>query len=272
MANGIMDAETEALMDSIDMYTNDDNENREFILQNFEIVNPEQVLAEVIQSTADIASLSNAQDANIMIDEEFFDVAITAPTTAPNVQRRTRRSKNLSLPRLVAGLIESVLTNRILKHSLELPEDLSVQVDPMASRLRRLLLRGQLQANVRLCTGRLVFAPIRFSKGKVELEKVTLNLLGFLQQDKRTPQDNQSSQKPANKNVVRYPKQFDLHLEDLTMSRHDLLFSPCIKNGLRRLLINILQDRGLQSSSIRITSIDILVSSRHGIMNGSYST
>ena len=68
------------------------------------------------------------------------------------------------------------------------------------------------------------------------------------------------STKPSSK--PRYPKQFDLHIKELKMSRDDLMLSPCVKNGLRQLLINLLRDRGIRSNSIEIASIDILVSTQ----------
>ncbi|KAL3907277.1 MAG: hypothetical protein SGILL_008938 [Bacillariaceae sp.] len=268
-----MGEQTAALLDSIAVYTDD----KEFLLQQFEAMYPEDVLAELEQATTTTAttttesrsatavsapsSTATPEGSGIAIDEEFFDVSITTTTPAESLEEQTapllRRNKNL-----MGTLVENILTSRIMKHSRELPEDLSVQVNPLQKTLSRLLLRGQLQADVEISTGRLVFGPIRFSKGRVELEKVTLNLLGFLQQDKEEAGSPSTKQSSSDRGIVRYPEQFDVHIEDLTMSRNDLLMSRCIRNGLRRLLINILQDRGVRSSSICITSIDILPSGK----------
>jgi hypothetical protein len=266
----VMDEETVALLESITIY------NEEFILRNFDALYPNDVLSDVVVSdkfilqdtmeSGTIKSRNSVATVSTVIDSEFYDVAIfpavpTKPPLQKNIEpQRTFRRRSLSLARLMAALIENILTSRIVNSALEAPENFVVQVEPLENTIRRLLLKGQFRANAKISTGRLVFAPIRFSKGSLELEKVTLNLFGFLQQQQ--PQQQQTVNEndfSSRDDIVRYPKQFDIHVHDLTMSRHDLLFSPCVKNGLRRLLINILKDRGVQSSSIRITSIDILV-------------
>jgi hypothetical protein len=282
----VMDEETEALLDSIAIY------NEEFILRDFASIVPNEVLSEVIlpkdltlQDPNSSTTLTSS--ASAAIDSEFYNVAISPATATPTKSskaetkpRRSSRSKGLSLPRLMAKLIENILTSRVVKHALEVPESFLVEVEPLENSVSRLFMKGQFRANVHISTGRLVFAPIRFSQGTLKLEEVTLNLLGFLQQQQQqhhhqqqSPSQQQQQRKGATDQnsskcsngdggVIRYPKQFDIHVDNLTMSRHDLLFSPCVKNGLRRLLINILKDRGLQSSSIRIMSIDILVSQK----------
>jgi hypothetical protein len=274
----VMDDETAALLESITVYNNE-----EFIFRNFDVLNPKEVLAGFVPSDDlmfqdamkidTIKSQTSVASANTMIDSEFYDVAI-CPADVPSKnaseiktkRQRSVRRISLSLARLMAALIENILTSRVVNSALEVPENFVVQVEPLGNSVRRLLLKGQLRANAKISTGRLVFAPIRFSKGSLELEGVTLNLFGFLQQQQPQQEQSENLEITMNKNslrddVVRYPKQFDIHVKDLTMSRHDLLFSPCVKNGLRELLINILKDRGVQSSSIRITSIDILVGS-----------
>jgi len=248
-----VDQETEALLESIASYSN----NQDFILRNFESITPDMVLLQ----DDDNSETFTASPLGV-IDSEFYDVSITpaskrnskASATDTAAVAEIPRNSSFSMSRMMGKLVENILTSRIVQHASENPESLSVEVEPLGKALTRLLLRGQFRANAKVSTGRLVFPPIRFSSGKVELERVTLNLLSFLHPSNQNHQQNASSKR----GVVRYPKQFDLHIEDLTMSRHDLLFSPCVKNGLRTLLINILRDRGLQSSSIRISSIDIL--------------
>jgi len=70
----------------------------------------------------------------------------------------------------------------------------------------------------------------------------------------------QISEKPKKKNIKkRFPNQFEIRIDELTMSSHDLLLSSSVRNGLRQLLIKVLQDRGIvHTSTIQITSIDIL--------------
>jgi hypothetical protein len=269
----VMDEETAALLESITVY------NEEFILRNFDSFDPKEVLTEVVRS--DISMLQDALEpvsqtsiasVNTAIDSEFYDVAIRPavvpskrPKQATTISHRSFRLRSLSLARLMAALVENILTSHVTNRALEVPENFAVQVMPLENTIRRLLLKGQFRANVKISTGRLVFAPIRFSKGHLELEEVTLNLIGFLQQQQPKQQtenlDFSKNKFSSRDEVVRYPKQFDIHVQDLTMSRHDLLFSPCVKNGLRGLLIKILKDRGIKSSSIRITSIDVLVGS-----------
>ncbi|KAG7363454.1 hypothetical protein IV203_026814 [Nitzschia inconspicua] len=269
----VMDEETEALLDSIAMYS------EELILGDFDSITPSDVLSEavfsdkVIQEDKSKEAAISSMSAS-MVDSEFYDVAISpAPRTSQtrisnptNKSSRSSRSRSLSFPRLLAALFEKILTSRVVNNALEEPENFRVEVEPLENTMSRLLLKGQFRANAKISTGRLVFRPIRFSKGTLELEEVTLNLLGFLQQPTSQPKSSDmkkdSTKQTTGDGVVRYPKQFDIHVQDLTMTRHDLLFSPCVKNGLRRLLINILKDRGVQSSSIRITSIDILSSGK----------
>jgi len=199
---------------------------------------------------------------------------------------------------IVCRLLKNILLERIgQRWAIEQPEGLKVDVRPSPdgyNSILRLVFRGIFRADATLSSDRIVFPMIRFSSIRLLMDQVTLNLLGFFvsnqeenrgdhedidrnncdnhnkhRMQRQNQQDNQSQTKRRSNSAsssrtkkttgkVRYPKQFDVHIEDLTMSRHDLLFSPCIKNGLRQLLINILKDRGIRSDSIQITSIDLL--------------
>ena len=232
------------------------------------------------------------------LDSEYLDVSITPAvydeegkttkkgdhtkkgTSSSLTTRTTSSSANTSRKGMIGRVLENILTERIgQRWTTESPEGLKVDVrsspDKYYNNLGRLLFKGLYRADATLSSGRIVFPNIRFSSVRFELEQVTLNLMGFFssrdnnanqnQDQGRMPQQQQKGQKQKQSrhqttDTVRYPNQFDIHIEDLTMSRHDLLFSSCIKNGLRGLLINILKDRGVRSNSIRITSIDILVS------------
>jgi hypothetical protein len=250
----VMDEETEALLESVDAiyHQHQVQKNQEFILRNFDMLTPDMVLPELcvtVDEGGDDKSFPT-------LDSEFFDVALmpasttSATTEQYNNDDASSSRKGISLPRLLAMLFENILSSRIMRNSSEDPQDLLIQVAPLENTVGRLF-RGQFLADVKLSAKKIVFPRIRFSSIDIELEKVTLNLLGFLQQPQTEQQTN-----PA----VRYPKQFDLHVRDLTMSHNDLHFSPFVGNGLRHLLVNILKDRGIESSSIQITSMDILVS------------
>lgn len=250
-----MDEETKVLLESIDAIYQQHQlkKDHEFITRNFETLTPAMVLPEVSVNIDDGRSFDS-------LDSEFFDVTLTPAsntyslesTEQDNTDDASSSRKGISLPRLLGLLFENILTSRILRASSEDPDNLLIQVEPLENTVGRLF-RGQFLADVKLSAKRIIFPRIRFSSINVELEQVTLNLLGFLQQPQTEQQTN-----PA----IRYPKQFDLHVRGLTMSHHDLHHSPCVTNGLRRLLINILKNRGIESSSIQITSMDILVRER----------
>ena len=299
------------------------NGDSDFVARNFNTLVPESVLpvvqidqekkkASLISSSSTSSSIEADSQVHRSskppsIDSEYFDVSIrpaisttigtttTGITTEDTTSTTTSTNKsNTKNKGLVCRLLENILNERIgNRWSTESPEGLTVDVRPSLGKynnIGRLLFKGHLRADATLASGRLIFPMIRFSSVRLEMERVTLNLMGFFNSnnndnnnDNNNPHQRQQQQRPLEEHQqrgrqsnnalasssqstttttgkVRYPKQFDLHIEDLTMSRHDLLFSPCIKNGLRQLLVNVLKDRGLRSNSIRITSIDILVS------------
>jgi hypothetical protein len=254
----------------------------DFIARNFETMDPESILLVVPQSSIAIGTTKKQQKVEppLTLDSEYFDVAIT-PADNTSTNNAKTGGGIPSAPKLICRLLENILTDRIgVRWPAELPEDLTIDVRPSIGKYNNIgrLFRGRFRADAELNCGRIVFDPIRFSSIKLNMDQVTLNLMGFFQNNEVneqkqkklkqgdasiSQQDDRKGPSNTKNNNVRYPKQFDLHIEDLTMSRHDLLFSPCVKNGLRRLLISILKDRGVQSSSIEITSMDILVSKCH---------
>jgi hypothetical protein len=271
-ANTVVEDETRSTNNMVESIVTDSD----FIARNFETMDPESILPVVPQSSIAIDTTKEQQKSQppLTLDSEYFDVAIT-PADNTSTNNAKTGGGIPSAPKLICRLLENILTDRIgVRWPAELPEDLTIDVRPSLGKYNniRRLFRGRFRADAKLNCGRIVFDPIRFSSIKLNMDQVTLNLMGFFQSNEVTEQKHkqdasisslQEDRKgPSNtkNNNVRYPKQFDLHIEDLTMSRHDLLFSPCVKNGLRRLLINVLKDRGVQSSSIEITSIDILVS------------
>ena len=201
----------------------------EFILRNFNEVSPDQVLPEITRP---------------LLDSEFYNVSIVSssgPAVFPTQQGPTR---NLSLNRILGSILENILYGITNRRAVEPPENLRIEATPRDGIVPRLL-RGQLMTDVNIEIGRLVMRNWRVSACRLEIKRMTLNLKGFM---------------PRNPSKIRFPKQFDLHAHDLTFSRHDLLFSSSIRNGLRTLLVRILRDRGVETSTIKVTSIDILVS------------
>jgi hypothetical protein len=228
-----LDQETKALMGtSIGQAGYSDASDENFILRNFQELTP------------DMVGLSKHSDT--LLDSEFFNVAIKEASAAPSTTQTSPSSsafpKRNYIARGLAMVVKNVLTGLITRHAIEIPEDLEIQATTH-SRLVPRLLRGQFSTDAKISVGRLVFPIIRMSSGTLQVKRMTLNLMGF-----------------THKQQSRFPKQFDLHGDDLTFSRQDLMFSPCIRNGLRRLLVRLLRDRGVRTSTIKVTSVDILVS------------
>lgn len=208
-----MEQETEAIEEAVRLYSN--ATSYDFIQRNFDTLTPQAILPAMT------------------VDSEFYNVSIqpAQPGKLP--------SKTPFFTRWLGKLLEGFITGLLQRHALEPPQDLQVQAFPndIIS-----LFKGQFRLDAQVDVGRLAFPPIRISSGRLEVQRLTLQLGGFL---------GQSS--------TRFPKQFDLHAHDWIFSQQDLLLSPCIRNGLRRLLVRILRDRGVQLASIQVTSIDILV-------------
>ena len=250
-----IEQETNFLLDTITLYrpSSSSGVNRKkqdnqadsgrFILSGFEDKTPNEVLPLVGVEEDEEGSNSLTS----VVDSEFFDVSITttSPATTP-VANSSNNNKVISISRLMAMLIENIVSNRIVRHSIESPEGLEVQVVPTLDTVGRLFSRFQFMADVHITAyDRLIFPNIRFTKDRLLAEQMTINLMGFIQSRRESS--------------IKYPHQFDIHADGLTMTRNDLSDSSCIRNGLRRLLVRILKDRGIESSSIKITSIDILV-------------
>lgn len=298
-----MDTETEtALLDIDDAFpvthygattstTTSLSSREEFILRNFEDFAP---------PSATVSSRSSSSSRRIHtdvpnIDAEFYNVNLVetakealqtsevdmvtkqvaatpgdsiASTVKPPAIRA--KVKAVFLSRWLGTVFENILTGIIVRNAQDVPEGLHIQAFPKGNAMAALL-RGRFRTDAELDVGRLVFPAIRISSGRLEVQRLTLHLWGFLGQQQQPKDDRNEKTKNDNKSAsldttveapTRFPKQFDLHAHDWTFSRHDLLFSPCIRNGLRRLLVRILRDRGVQSSSIEVTCLDILVRMR----------
>ena len=220
-----MDQETEALIGtSISQGQGQgysDASDADFILRNLQELTP------------DMVGLSKTHS-NTLLDSEFYNVAIQEAAAVPSTTQTSPFSstafpKNVSIARGLAMVVENVLTGLITRHAIEIPEDLTIQASTHGQLVPRLL-RGEFTTEAKISVGRLVFPIIRMSSGTLQVKRMTLNLLGF-----------------THKGQSRFPKQFELHADDLVFSRHDLMFSPCIRNGLRRLLVRVLRDRSCRS-------------------------
>lgn len=278
----VMDAETEALLDSVTSYYQAGygpnatslplsfrgdygGGNDDFILRNFEDFLPRNVLSEEVPKIDAEFYNVTLESAAAAVPERTGEAVATSSSAAAVTPTPTAKAAFVS--RWLGTLFENILTGIIQRNAKEVPEGLHIQAFPKGNAMAALL-RGQFRTDAELNVGRLVFPALRISSGRLEIQRLTLHIWGFLgqqqQQQKQQGNDNDNNNKSSleTQKPTRFPKQFDLHAHDWTFSRHDLLFSPCIRNGLRLLLVRILRDRGVQSSSIQVTSIDILSSGK----------
>lgn len=182
------------------------------------------------------------------IDVDFYNVSTTTNThrvASATTTATTNTNKAVFVSRWLGNLFESIVVGILEKHAQEPPQGLEIQAYPKSNAMGALVTKGQFRTSAQLQVDRLVFPALRMSGGRLQVDRLTLQLLGFLMGQSTT--------------TTRYPQQFDLHAEDWIFSKEDLMESPCITNGLRQLLIRILQGRGVESSTIQVTSLDILV-------------
>jgi hypothetical protein len=250
--DSVMDQGTTALLEALSVNYAPGGDKQDFILRNFQELSPNMVFPEVKQG-------------RVNIEEEFFDVAITTRPTGiaaatvvtsvkeqkhvhPAAKPSTSSGRNLSVSRVMGGILENALMGIITRRSIEPPTDVLVQAQPREGGWNSLI-RGKFKTDARIEAGKLVFECIRLSSGSLDVKRLSLNLLGFCSTPSILGLSSSS----------RFLKQFDLHFHKLTFSQEDILGSSCIHNGLRMLLVRILRDRGVQASSVQVTSVDILV-------------
>ena len=236
MQQVVMDPETEELLESVTAHYHQEYASNDFIVKNLEEIDPISIV---------VLSADNEETCS-QIDTEFYNVNIVNVSTpvlngATSSSTKKTTGKAIFVSRWLGNIFEIIVTGIIQRNSKEPPQGLEIRVEPKGNIMANLL-RGQFRTNAELVVDRLAFPAIRMSGGRLEIKRLTLQLLGFLGQE-----------------GTRFPKQFDLHAHDWIFSKDDLLESPCIRNGLRRLLVRILRDRGIQSSTIQVTSLDILV-------------
>ena len=267
------------------------DQDTSFVVRNFDKVDADTVLPIIQVNTEQEISqeisqafppkIQNAPPAKPpFIDSAYYDVSITSNT--PGIRDVTEEPSSTIIQKqttttpkrgLVCRFLENFLREKIGEEwPIETPKKLEIDVRSSTDKynnLGRLLFRQHYRAEATIESDRILFPMIRFSQVKLRMEKVTLNLVEFTKDKSHEDIDGYYAG-GSGKNVVatktppsshgRYSKPFDLHIDNLTMTKHDLMFSSSVKNGLRQLLINILKDRGLRSDSIKITSINILVS------------
>eukprot|EP00538_Stauroneis_constricta_P002352 CAMPEP_0119551432 /NCGR_PEP_ID=MMETSP1352-20130426/4688_1 /TAXON_ID=265584 /ORGANISM="Stauroneis constricta, Strain CCMP1120" /LENGTH=491 /DNA_ID=CAMNT_0007597491 /DNA_START=529 /DNA_END=2004 /DNA_ORIENTATION=- len=230
----------------------------DFILKNFQTMDPETQLPGLT-----IEDITETVDA--FVDSEFFDVKhhqVGAASSAaaamaipmPNVDGNAasvgaavattvhgpRERRTISLGGAMAMLTENALSGIIGRLAAEEPEDLTISAKPRRRRFMAQLLRGHLCTDAELDFGNVIFPNLHLSSGRLNIEHMTFNLLH------------------SQTGGPRFPNQFDMHFDDLVLTQDDLWNSCCLRNGLRQLLVRLLRDRGVKSSSIQITSLGIL--------------
>ena len=239
-----VDLATEDLLDAL--ATDYSSSDQDFLLRNFETLSPSIVLPEVTKDAPTI----DAEFFNVKIDQPVDRTTRTesaSPNSPDSFRTTSNNGRNISLSRIVANTLENILIGIINRRALEPPVDLQVNAQSRGGALHPLL-RGKVNADAKIDVGKLVLPNIRMSGGTLEVKRMTMNVFGFCPQSLRLPSS-------------RFPKQFDLHFQNMIFSRGDLLDSSCIRNGLRRLLVRILRDRGVQASTVKVTSVNILVRS-----------
>ena len=177
----------------------------------------------------------------------------------------------------VRNWFQNLLTNSFTEWAAETPVNMKVRCSPTGSVLWSIM-RGELECNARVDFDRIVFDFIRLSGGSLEGSRLALNLLAFTVDKSKSqiivepqtgnlPKNNTASTAATGKKSLlwkskaqapRYQTQFDLHANDCILTQEDLFESSCVTNGLRNLLARILNRRGIRTSSIEVTHIEIL--------------
>jgi hypothetical protein len=204
-----------------------------FILQNIEIESPESFVdlqeQEYIFPSADLQEQEYIFPSADNVNKADVAVPIISESGSP-FTRITRKT------------FEKILTERLDKWSNGANSNMIVECDPTSNILQ--FMRGQFYCDATINLDRIVFGNFQVSGGQLQAKNFCLNLFSFL----RIP----LAASP------RYPDQFELHAQSMTLTQEDLWESSCIRNGLRRLMNRILKSKGLSSMDINLQSINIL--------------
>lgn len=152
--------------------------------------------------------------------------------------------KGTTLSRMTRKKCARILAGRLDRWSSGNHQGLDVQCNPASSLVQ--LLRGHFLTDATITLDRIVFPNIQFSGGKLEIVDLVLNLLSF------APERIALGQKQ------RYPRAFRLVGTGFVLSEKDLFASSCIRNGLKRLFIRLLNNNGFPTRGAEIEDIKLL--------------
>lgn len=173
------------------------------------------------------------------------DLANT-PSPSPLHDRKTSAEGGSIVTRISRNVAQNWLFGMLDRWSKSSHVNMTIECHPRSGLD---LLRGHFRSDAAVDFDRIVFPAIRMSGGRLEAERLALNLWSF------TPD-------LIPMGSMRYPNQFDFVAHDITFTQADLFESNCIRNGLRRLLTRILKNRGLKTSQVSIDSIAISASGK----------
>lgn len=204
----------------------------DFIRENFRQLNPstpvDAMLSDVSRSSSTLIVLKHKENKQADLSLEL-------------------QSKVSPLTRLTRGWLENILTGLFHRWSNGNHQGMDVSCN-LKSSLRETILRGRLVCDARVVLDRICFNAIRLSGGSIEAQRLALNIWSFSPLSRRR--------------LPRFPSRFDLVGHNVTFSQEDLIQSPCIRNGLRRLLTRILHGRGMNTMFVKIDDLHVLQSGK----------
>lgn len=203
------------------------NETTDFVQKQFDLPSPSMVPAPPAQSP-----IIEDVDAPLIDDSLATETSVEVTSDLPSSSSR--------FARFTAGWVQNALAKRFHRWSKGRYIDMNVLCNLKSLDVRR----GKLHCDASVDVGRIIFNTIRFSGGRIEATGLTLNLFTFLPGVKR-------------RSRKRFPHAFDLVAHNCTLTQHDLMESPCIRNGLRRLFTRILDIRGMNAVFVRLDAITI---------------
>lgn len=225
--------------------------NTDFILQNFQDTTPNDVFpSDSTKQRRNVLTSDNNVVASLSVAPDFGNDAHSRTTkTSPLPQKQVKLKKKRPLQqkaaskyeggsfihRMTRSWFQNMLTGIIQRRSKVPPVGLRVRVAP--SNVVKRMCRGQFRCDATIEFARVVFQNIRLTGGSLQAKKMTMSSFG-----------------------PRYVNQFDIHANNCTLTEDDLFESSCIRNGLARLLVRILNNAGVTTSKIQITAVNIVVS------------
>ena len=200
-----------------------------FIRHKLELDSPDTLFA--------VGSLSVIPSIAPLPRMEPTEIVVSSGTLAPPLMTPQRRVSPFT--RVSRGWLQSFLAGRFDRWSRGRHVNMDVQCDLKSGwgDIRR----GKLHCDASIDVDRIIFNTIRMSGGRLEARGLALNLRSFFSKAHR-----------------RYLNQFDFYAHNVTLTQEDLMESPCIRNGLRRLLTRILNIRGMNAVFVKIEDITVL--------------